>query len=199
MRATEILTQEHRVIEQVLSCLEKMIACDASLTDFDWPTAERILDFLKNFADRCHHGKEEEKLFPAMEARGFSPTAGPTAVMRAEHDQGRQLMAAMSAAVHRGERGDSTALARFERVARDYIKFLRAHIQKEDSCLFPMAKNILGDFDDELLRQFDAAEQAPGFEGEHEKYLALAEELAERFEVPRSATTVCCQPCGCHH
>jgi hemerythrin-like domain-containing protein len=198
MRTTEILSQEHRVIEQVLTCLEKLTT-NVVPSNFDWPTASRILDFLRNFADRCHHGKEEDRLFPAMEARGFSPTAGPTAMMRFEHDQGREFMAAMAQAVLRGERGDSMAFAQFDRAAHDYIKLLRAHIHKEDTCLFPMANNFLKDMDDELLRQFDEAEHEPRFEGEHEKYLALADELAERFGVERATTGVCLQPCGCHH
>jgi hemerythrin-like domain-containing protein len=200
MRTTDILSQEHRVIEQVLSCLEKLVTTDSAPTKFDWKSAGQILDFLKNFADRCHHGKEEEKLFPAMEARGFSPTAGPTAIMRFEHKKGRELMAVMSEAFHRGSKGDPTAFARFDKAAHDYVQLLRAHIHKEDSCLFPMANNFLKDADDaELVQQFDAIEHEPRFEGEHEKYLALADELAERFGVDRATTGVCLQPCGCHH
>jgi len=199
VRTTEILSQEHRVIEQVLTCLEKLLVDNSSPADFDWATAARIFDFLKNFADRCHHGKEEERLFPALEAKGFSPSAGPTAMMRFEHEQGRELMAAMSQAIRCGERGDPTAFVRFDLAARDYIKLLRAHIHKEDTCLFPMANNFLKDMDEDLLRQFDEAEHEPRFEGEHERYLALADELAQRFGIPRVETKVCLQPCGCHH
>jgi hemerythrin-like domain-containing protein len=200
MRTTDILSQEHRVIEQVLSCLEKLVTTDSAPVNVDWKSAGQILDFLKNFADRCHHGKEEEKLFPAMEARGFSPTAGPTAIMRLEHEQGRKLMAAMSEACRRGKQGEPTMFAEFDRAARDYVNLLRSHIQKEDSCLFPMANNFLKDADDnELMQQFDAIEHEPRLEGEHEKYLALADELAERFGVKCTTSGVCLQPCGCHH
>jgi hemerythrin-like domain-containing protein len=200
MRTTDILTQEHRVIEQVLSCLEKLVTTDAVPTEFDWQSAGQILDFLKNFADRCHHGKEEEKLFPAMEARGFSPITGPTAIMRFEHEQGRKLMTAMSEACRRGKKGEPTAFAELKRAAGEYVQLLRAHIHKEDSCLFPMANNFLEDADDsELVQQFDAIEHEPRFEGEHEKYLALADELAERFGVERAKAAVCLQACGCHH
>lgn len=167
---------------------------------FDWESAGQILDFLKNFADRCHHVKEEEQLFPAMEARGFSPTAGPTAMMRFEHDQGRSLMTTMFEAFRRGQQGDPTAFVRFDQAAHAYMKLLRSHIKKEDTCLFPMANNFLKDADDsELVQQFDAIEHEPRFEGKHEKYLALADELAERFGVTRAETAVCLAACGCHH
>jgi hemerythrin-like domain-containing protein len=201
MKTTEILSQEHRVIEQVLSCLEELVNVSPATKEFDWESADRMVDFFRNFADRCHHAKEEDGLFPAMEARGFSPSQGPTAVMRAEHDQGRRLMTAMSDAIRRGEDGQADAFAAFRSAARAYAEMLRAHIQKEDGCLFPMANNFLNDADDrDLLNRFDQTEHAPGFEGEHEKYIALADELAERFGVARAKANHGCRiACGCHH
>lgn len=201
MKTTEILSQEHRVIEQVLLCLEKLIESDEPTNRFDWQSAEQMLEFFRNFADRCHHAKEEGALFPAMEARGFSPQLGPTAVMRHEHDQGRLLMSAMSDAVSNGEDGIRDAAPAFCSAARSYVQLLRAHIQKEDGCLFPMANNFLAEADDaEMLRQFERTEHAPGSEGEHEKFLNLADELAERFDVCRTtASHGCRMACGCHH
>lgn len=198
MRTTDILSQEHRVIEQVLSCLE------ASLKDpdhFDCGAASKMLDFFRNFADRCHHGKEEDRLFPRMEARGFSPSFGPTAVMRFEHEQGRKFMANMASAIRGCQRGDTGAFDAYKKAATSYVDLLRAHIHKEDCCLFPLANQFLKDGDDaELLKQFDEAEHADGFEGEHEKYLALADELAEQFGVCRSPVIADHRVlCGCGH
>jgi hemerythrin-like domain-containing protein len=198
MRPTDILSQEHRVIEQVLACLE---AATAGPARFDWDSAEQMLDFFRNFADRCHHGKEEDQLFPALEARGFSRQHGPTAVMRREHAVGRGLMATMTEAVHSGQLGDTTAFDRFARAAREYVQMLRAHIHKEDSCLFPLANSFLRDVDDDdLLRAFDRAEHAPGLKGQHEKYLAVADSLADKFGVKRSFGAGACRvACGCGH
>src|SRR5512137_79380 len=89
MRATEILSEEHRVIEQVLSALEKMADETERTGELDVAGAKDAVDFFRNFADRCHHGKEEARLFPLLEQHGFSPDCGPTAVMRLEHEQGR--------------------------------------------------------------------------------------------------------------
>jgi hemerythrin-like domain-containing protein len=201
MKTTDILSQEHRVIEQVLSCLEEFISVPPAPGHCDWESAQQMLDFFREFADGCHHAKEESALFPAMEARGFSPSQGPTAVMRGEHEQGRRLMGAMADAVRRGLDQEPDAFAAFRSAARGYIQLLRAHIQKEDGCLFPMANNFLGEADDcALLEQFERTEHAPGFEGEHEKFLALADELADRFGVARAtATKTCRMACGCHH
>jgi hemerythrin-like domain-containing protein len=186
MHATEMLSHEHRVIEQVLNCLERFVAGSPIHPQLEWATAEKILSFLKNFADRCHHHKEEEQLFPMLEARGFSPTQGPTAVMRSEHDQDRRCMAQMTEAVELGKKGASRAFSLFAQAAGAYLTLLRAHIQKEDHCLFPMAERVLSETDQvQLQHQFDAVEHGPGFEGEHETYLELADELAEKLGVPR--------------
>jgi hemerythrin-like domain-containing protein len=81
MRATEILTHEHRVIEQVLGCLEAMGAEARAAGRLDGAAAQDAVAFFRNFADRCHHGKEEVHLFPALEAKGFPRDGGPTGVM----------------------------------------------------------------------------------------------------------------------
>ena len=69
MQPTDILMQEHRVIEQVLSCLEAMAERCAAGQALDVQSAEQALDFFRTFADRCHHGKEED-LWPACRPSG---------------------------------------------------------------------------------------------------------------------------------
>jgi hemerythrin-like domain-containing protein len=59
---------------------------------------EEILDFLVVFVDKCHHGKEEGLLFPALEAVGVSRNGGPIGVLLEEHRKGRSLTAEMTAA-----------------------------------------------------------------------------------------------------
>ena len=108
MKPTEILSGEHRIIEQVLDCLEKMAQkCEAE-GRLDKTSAEQAVDFFRNFADRWHHGKEETYLFPAMEAKGFHAMAVPTGVILEEHEQGR----AMSGAWPQRSRGLPPARAR---------------------------------------------------------------------------------------
>jgi hemerythrin-like domain-containing protein len=157
-----------------------------------------MLDFFRNFADRYHHGKEEERLFPRLEAKGFSPHFGPTGVMRSEHEQGRRYLAAVKKAIEAGARRDGEAIDEFVRNARGYLQLLRAHIQKEDHCLFPMADQALGAAEQEqLVKEFAEVEHEPGFEDAHQKYLNLAGELAEKFGVEHTASSG--QAYCCHH
>jgi hemerythrin-like domain-containing protein len=197
MNATEILRNEHRVIEQVLACLEKMADRCASGGPLDVTSATRALDFFRNFADRCHHGKEEGRLFPLLEGHGLPREGGPTGVMRSEHDQGRRLLHGMAAAV--AAPGAPPARERFAAFARDYVSLLREHIRKEDGCLFPLADRTLSAGEQEALREaFGAVEHDEMGEGTHETYLGLADELADRWGVPKASNAVRAgEPCGC--
>jgi hemerythrin-like domain-containing protein len=194
MKATEILMNEHRVIEQVLSCLEKLAdRCEAG-EKLDGTSALEALEFFRNFADRCHHGKEEGHLFPLLESRGLAHHGGPTGVMLHEHEEGRRLVAAMARAVERDTPGD------FVRHARAYAGMLREHIRKEDHCLFPMAAGILNGSDAEALAErFEHVESADMGEGTHERYLQLANDLADRLNVNRAQVTPTCEHTRCHH
>jgi hemerythrin-like domain-containing protein len=187
MHATDMLMGEHRVIEQVLDCLEKLADRCAAGGGLDVASARQALEFLREFADHCHHGKEEGHLFPLLEARGFRREGGPTGVMLDEHEQGRRHVAAMAAAVVGAAAGHPAAGEAFVRHARDYVRLLREHIQKEDHCLFPMAAQVLTEADrSALLHSFEGVEGGEMGEGTHEEYLRLANDLADRLQVPRA-------------
>ena len=95
MKATEILMSEHRVIERVIVSLEvqteRLAAQEAVRPGFFLEAA----DFIKGFADGCHHRKEEGVLFEAMVGAGLPRQAGPIAVMLTEHEQGRAFTRGM--------------------------------------------------------------------------------------------------------
>jgi hemerythrin-like domain-containing protein len=194
MKPTEILMNEHRVIEQVLDCLDAIVAeCERTDRLAEEP-ARQAIDFFRTFADRCHHGKEENQLFPMMEARGYSPHAGPTEVMRIEHREGRALLGEMDAAIPGAVVGERADCSRFRTSARTYGLLLRQHIEKEDQCLFPMADRALRDEDQvELARRFDQVEHTEIGEDVHERYLEIADALSTRYGVCRAGA----KTCGC--
>ncbi|MEW5720433.1 MAG: hemerythrin domain-containing protein [Chloroflexota bacterium] len=133
--------------------------------------------FFRNFADKCHHGKEEDELFPALEQRGMPKRGGPIGVMLAEHDQGRAFVRGMSDAADQYAKGDQTAAPALVQNTLGYVNLLRQHIAKENDVLFPMADHILADADQAKL--FDAFEQIEATRtgpGEHERYHAMIAE-----------------------
>jgi hemerythrin-like domain-containing protein len=185
MQPTDILKGEHRVIEQVLCCLEKMAHQCGAGRPLDYQAAREALDFFKYFADDCHHAKEEDFLFPLLEAKGFSQDHGPTGVMLREHEQGRRYLCGMAGALEEAAQGDPAAPGQFAGLALGYVALLRDHIAKEDERLFPMADRSLTPADQlALLDAFARVEDAEMFSHTHEKYLRIANELARRYGVP---------------
>ncbi len=200
MKPTDILSSEHRVIEQVLDCLEHIIAEANANGRLDAASARDAISFFRTFADQCHHGKEETHLFPAMEAKGFPREGGPTGVMRHEHETGRGCIRAMDGAVDAAAHGDYAALQLFSQAGEGYIGLLRQHIEKEDHCLFSMANQALADEDQtELMAKFEKVEAEEMGRGTHEKFLAIAGALAEKYGVPQKAAAHAGHGMACCH
>ncbi|MEK7388562.1 MAG: hemerythrin domain-containing protein [Elusimicrobiota bacterium] len=141
--AIQELMDDHIVILRMLAVLRGMCLRLADKGTVDCADLEAALDFIKTFADYTHHGKEEDLLFPAMEAAGFSRNAGPLAVMLMEHAQGRDHVAALSRGAAALKSGAAAAAQEILRAASGYEQLLGAHIHKEDNILYPMAMNAL--------------------------------------------------------
>ena len=183
MKATTILVEEHNVILKVLECTEKMVAQATESGMLDALAANSAIDFFRNFADRCHHAKEEDRLFIAMEEHGFPRQGGPTGVMFDEHVQGRALVSGMAGTVAQAAAGDRRAIQTFAEHAGNFIELLRNHIAKENNVLFPMAEQSLGGAELEtMLADFKRIEADAGGQ-RHAKYLEVAKELCEQHGV----------------
>lgn len=140
---TDVLRSEHEVILRALALLEGAAARPAGAEPPDdwW---ERAGDWLRWFADRSHHAKEERSLFPALIKAGLSSPGGPVDVLLEEHADARALVRAM--------RGAPAAA----RAARRYVALLRRLIDKENGVLFPLAEALLDE------RAMAAADLAAG-------------------------------------
>jgi hemerythrin-like domain-containing protein len=174
-KATELLSDEHRVIERVLTVVEKLTQTPVESAIENW---KKALDFFRYFADQCHHFKEEQVLFPAMEEHGVPREGGPIGMMLTEHEEGRgyvkTMMAALTLAEARNEAAKDTLLEN----AGAYLRLLREHIQKEDEILFRIADDVIpADEQKALLQSFEEHEAKEMGTGVHEKYLKLVEEL----------------------
>lgn len=178
MNVTTVLMDEHRVIERVLAALETAAERLRAGEPIDPSFFLRAADFIKGFADGCHHHKEEDVLFPAMREAGIPAEGGPVGVMLEEHVEGRRLTAAMRSGAERMQSGDAGAHDDVARSALDYVALLRAHIAKEDQAVFPMADDaIRGRARTEIAEAFERIEREEAGQGIHERYLALAASL----------------------
>jgi hemerythrin-like domain-containing protein len=167
----QILMDEHQTILRVLDAIEARVN---RLGQEPFPAGffTEALDFCRNFADGCHHFKEEDTLFPAMIEKGFSRESGPIAVMLADHDFGRACLKAVR------ENLEPPNMDIIRQNALAYVQMLRQHIYKEDNILFRMAVNVLDEQDVARLDAIFADESNPKINAAvREKYAAVAARL----------------------
>lgn len=133
----------------------------ARLTDVEAEIMARDSSDLAPFAaylagEVAHHfAIEEQALFPLL-AQHLGLEHGPLAVMNAEHDAFRALLADLSAAVRARHRDAQRTHA------AELVELLRAHIAKEDQVLFPMAARLLSaDEQSEVDRRAAALAASP--------------------------------------
>lgn len=153
------LVREHEIIEKVLDALENEARKVAGGKPVNTPFFREAINFVRNFADGIHHQKEEQVLFPALCNAGMPKDGGPVGVMLHEHDEGRGHIRAMESALGAASKGDAAARDLLVQEAVGYVELLRAHIQKENMILFPMAERVLDESRQNFVQQqFTAAE-----------------------------------------
>ena len=174
--ASEDLRNEHDGILFGLKILEKMIKLLQEEEKVEIDDFLEMINSLKLFADKCHHGKEEGLLFPAMEKVGIQNKNGPIGQMLIEHAEGRKYLSQMSEAIKANSVNEKDLI----QAVTNYIRLLRQHIEKENNILFPMGdKRIPANIQAELLSSFEEFEEKVMGKGTHEKL----HNLLNRFEV----------------
>lgn len=138
-QAMDDLTHEHQALLHALELV------DALCQRLRHPELGRTVDpqdllqltgFFREFADRCHHGKEEDLLFPALAKAGLNPPGELQPALLAEHEQGRQALRDMQAQASEPGPG-------FAEAAERYATLLRRHIATENEQLLPWVEQRL--------------------------------------------------------
>jgi hemerythrin-like domain-containing protein len=163
MTSIDGLRDEHRRIEAMLTVLDGV----TTLVDQGGSAPaylDDLLDFFSLFADKRHHMKEEERLFPVLAGHGFSPDSGVVNALKHQHELGRTHVGDMRAHLAAFRGGDARAARAFADSARAYTEMLRVHIQMEDHDLFPQAADVLTAEEERTLNdtfaQLDATKAA---------------------------------------
>ncbi|MCF7669548.1 MAG: hemerythrin domain-containing protein [Verrucomicrobia bacterium] len=196
-RMIDILEDEHRLIKLVL---ESLITFADSVGEGDSGARAHLGEytvFFRNFADKYHHGKEEEMLFHEMQRYGFSKEQGPLAVMFIEHDEGRRLVSALADIAQRNAPWSSDEIGEVKSAATALFSLLGSHIYKEDNILYPMALQTLPAGELERLSE-DCDIFAERWSGiGYSEMTAMAGRLIEKYP-PDPAKTSRIQSCtGC--
>jgi hemerythrin-like domain-containing protein len=164
--ATADLRHEHEVILRALGVLERAADVLAAGQPLSESTLADLVQFLQTFADRCHHGKEEDHLFPAMRAKGMG---GTLAVFLEEHEEGRGYLRTLASGASTAERAAA---------ARRYVGMLREHIERENEVLFPLADGLFSPEEHgTLARAYEDVELRVGGGGGHDALLTTLARL----------------------
>lgn len=155
---TESLRKDHALIEKMINALKIMSTLLQKGTTIPKPILDQTIDFSTNFTNQCHHGKEEESLFPTLEKNGMPKEGGPIARMLFEHEITKNLTNSIikSTEVYLST-GQPRAL--IEDIEK-YVEHVSLHLSKENQRLFAMADMILADKQEALSNDLTNIEQS---------------------------------------
>ncbi|HEY6838558.1 MAG TPA: hemerythrin domain-containing protein [Geobacteraceae bacterium] len=180
---TQALVAEHRLILRMLAILEKNARLTQAGEFDDYGFYLVAVDFIRNYADRFHHAKEEDVLFEALVENGMPRANSPVAAMLVEHDHGRAYVKAMEEAALAALAGATGKDGLIAANALGYVALLQEHIAKEDGILYPLAERLIpAEKRDAIDAAYEAAESrtASHFARRYETLVARCEE--ERIE-----------------
>jgi len=156
---TRTLIDEHTLILRMIALLERNAPRTAEGSYTNWRFYLDGVDFIRNFADRFHHAKEEDVLFEALVKNGMPRENSPIAAMLMEHDQGRVHVGALETAAREALAGETGREGIIAEHALAYAELLRGHIGKEDEILYPLAERVIPDtMRDAIIDGYAAAE-----------------------------------------
>ena len=173
----EVLEAEHRVIQKMVAGMSVLAERIEGGDPVDVSLLESIVAFLRTFADRLHHGKEESFLFAALIRRGVPSQGCPIGGLTMEHQKGRVMVAELADAIRGCAAGEPPAREALVKSLRALVAFYPNHIWKEDYLLFPLASKFLTPQDQqELMDNFETVERELGIDV-HEGFDKVAAEL----------------------
>ena len=177
--STASLRRDHELIEKVIKSMETTIQLLNEGKQIPESILNPVIDFSKNFTDVCHHSKEEESLFPALEQAGMPRNMGPIAMMLIDHEKSREIAKYMEEAAK--EYVDSENATNLINYMRQYVEHITEHLWKENNRLFLMAEARLQYVSEKVDKELNEIEESKlqeiGKTRDH--YEKLVENLAQ--------------------
>ena len=181
MRPTDSLRKDHALIEKMINALKIMSTLLQNGTTIPKSILDQTIEFSTNFTNKCHHGKEEQSLFPTLEKNGMPKDGGPIARMLSEHEITKKLTNSLvkSADLYSSTGHPELLIEDVER----YIEHVTLHLSKENQRLFVMADMILSDQQEALSNDFDSIEKNKL--NEFKRTRNYYEDLVEKITLPK--------------
>ncbi len=179
MKSVELMVHEHTFIKRMLTVMRKMCLKILNNEDIDYNNFHKAIDFVRNFADKHHHSKEEDILFKrVMEEMDNNGAKNSITGMFIEHDSGRLFIQNLENAVKKVETGNMDARVDVIANAIAYTDLLHRHIDKEDKVIYVFAeKNLSAEGKDIIEKRSEEIEKSANEKQIQKKYINLLEEL----------------------
>lgn len=174
-KPTKVLSDEHQNILKIINALAK--ECDALLDgkEINKDFFSKAIDFIRNYADKFHHIKEEDILFVELGKDTVELDCNPMEQMLREHEEGRNFVKGIEEGVNENNK------EKIIENSKGYVYLLRDHIFKEDNILYPMADELLNQqIQDSIMEKFEKAEENKFNQEFKNKYLAIADEFEKK-------------------
>jgi len=179
--STASLRRDHDLIEKAVKAMEATIQLLENRKQIPEQILNQVIDFSKNFTDVCHHSKEENVLFPALEQAGMQRKIGPIAMMLMDHERSREIGRHIEESTTEYLKSQNpTNLISY---MKQYVEHVTEHLWKENNRLFMMAEArlqyISSKVDKELINFEKSKLKETGKTREH--YEKLVETLTENI------------------
>lgn len=183
MESIQIMVEEHENIRRMLKVVREVCYRVMTKDNYDVADFPKIIDFVRIYADKHHHGKEEDILFETMNKEIEKlAKAGAITGMYIEHDMGRLYMLNLEKALKAFQEGDDKARLDIIANAVSYADLLDRHIEKENTAMYKFAQNMLKEeskaYIDAESKKIEDLATASGLQ---DKYLKLLDELEEKY------------------
>ena len=182
--AIDLMVREHANISRMLEVIRHASIGILEGKPVDLADFREMVDFIRNYADKHHHGKEEKFLFPVMVQKlGRVADNLVTHGMLVEHDLGRDHVMSLVTALEEYEKNPKTEYKLdILTEAMGYARLLKRHVEKENNVVYTFAERQLSPEDlgnvDARSRKFEEEEQAKGVQ---DHYLDLLERLEKKY------------------
>ncbi|HOO40018.1 MAG TPA: hypothetical protein PK425_05835 [Syntrophales bacterium] len=171
------LMWEHRLIEEMLKKVEEEVGNMEKKNRFNPLYIDQVVDFIRTYADRTHHGKEEDILFKALENKPLTPDQRRImGELTAEHVYSRQTVSRLVEMKERYMDGNQGMLEKIARILLTLVSFYPEHIYKEDKIFF---YPVMDYFSEQEQRQVLEAFWEFDRKMIHEKYRNIVDSLSK--------------------
>jgi len=174
-----MLKDEHTNIMKVVKAMENLASTAESGGGVRIDLMEQCADFMRTYADKGHHGKEEDVLFHYLYENGFHAATAPIPVLKSEHEEARRLIRTLQSELESLKVSQPQATENVVQLLRAITRLYFAHIGKENFRFFPLTEAVLPDANkEEVWQLFKKVNERLG-----EEMLRRYESFAEEIEI----------------